>query len=330
MYSVIDGKLYELSEWANKHPGGSQIIKWINGRDATIEVYSNHSNHALVDSVLSKYLVDDANITKNNRIYVDKVYPKKYVYDDIIWITALSIYILDVNLLISLLSLIVIGGYGHQYVHNMSWKKHLLSFTGFVSNVWQHEHVLSHHIYTNTIYDVDLLDFHDIKKYMHYLHPAMRYFIVCHVILIRRVFTAPYHVATNFTTSSFIDFIIYCYNVYGFYNNFVYWYVKMYIINMWFLLIDYFNHYAKTPTGMQSSNWKTHQTLTTNNFVFNKWLYNNYPFIHSLLTFGLDRQVEHHLYPQVPMYYLSNIKCSGVNHVLSYETIKYLLTNFPE
>lgn len=35
---VIDGKVYDISTWAKKHPGGARIISHYAGEDATVSV----------------------------------------------------------------------------------------------------------------------------------------------------------------------------------------------------------------------------------------------------------------------------------------------------
>jgi cytochrome b involved in lipid metabolism len=34
-WASIDGEVYDLTEWVDKHPGGRDVVLWAAGRDAT-------------------------------------------------------------------------------------------------------------------------------------------------------------------------------------------------------------------------------------------------------------------------------------------------------
>ena len=121
--------------------------------------------------------------------------------------------------------------------------------------------------------------------------------------------------------------------MYDIYRDILKYFIKHLILAIWFLTIDYFNHYTKENTKESNFDWYENQLNTTQNFVFNSYLYNNHPFIHSLLTFGLDRQVEHHLFPKIKMEHLSkitpflNTKRIKI-HYFSFNSFKNILNNF--
>ena len=50
-----------------------------------------------------------------------------------------------------------VGGYGHNGIHNVSPWSLGLDWNGLSSYEWLHEHVHSHHMYTNTEYDHDAI-----------------------------------------------------------------------------------------------------------------------------------------------------------------------------
>ena len=51
----------------------------------------------------------------------------------------------------------ILGGYGHNGVHKLLYSSLLLDWNGLSSLEWLLEHVHSHHMYTNTIYDHDAI-----------------------------------------------------------------------------------------------------------------------------------------------------------------------------
>lgn len=46
LHIYFDGKLYDVSNWVNKHPGGKKVLQIYNGRDCTEILYATHSEQA--------------------------------------------------------------------------------------------------------------------------------------------------------------------------------------------------------------------------------------------------------------------------------------------
>jgi cytochrome b involved in lipid metabolism len=55
---VVDGEVYDFSEWKFKHPGGAQFFEVSYGRDISPVVYAYHKNPAVLKPLLAKYKVD--------------------------------------------------------------------------------------------------------------------------------------------------------------------------------------------------------------------------------------------------------------------------------
>ena len=66
----------------------------------------------------------------------------------------------------------------------------------------------------------------------------------------------------------------------------------------------------------------------------NEWMFDRFPILHSLLTFGLDRQVEHHLFPRLRLRHLHKaekiLKEKPKRHVLGVKTLGILFSEFGE
>ncbi len=56
-YSVISGKVYDLTAWINLHPGGKQAILSICGIDGTAPFMAQHHGAARQMSILARYYI---------------------------------------------------------------------------------------------------------------------------------------------------------------------------------------------------------------------------------------------------------------------------------
>jgi hypothetical protein len=56
-WSVINGKVYDLTKWINSHPGGSSAIKGLCGIDGTSSFTAQHRGQGSPASTLSSYLL---------------------------------------------------------------------------------------------------------------------------------------------------------------------------------------------------------------------------------------------------------------------------------
>jgi len=58
-WSVINGKVYDLTSWINEHPGGADKILGICGSDGSSAFNSQHSGQGEPADVLSSYYLGD-------------------------------------------------------------------------------------------------------------------------------------------------------------------------------------------------------------------------------------------------------------------------------
>jgi Fatty acid desaturase/Cytochrome b5-like Heme/Steroid binding domain len=328
-YGTMD---YDVTQWLDQHPGGRRLLESAHGHDIT-EVYQSYHVrpfhmapgvipicHRERSQPASAFSAEYQNM--RNRLYRrTSVHASWDPYDLLLW-CALAVYLADWSVLTNIMSLLLLGGYGHQYVHTSSLKATCLTLGGFVSNLWREEHVFSHHPYTNTVQDVDWVVFQALERLP---GPAWLRFIWTSLGIPLRswwVYVQP----ETWKSATVADLLVIGYNVWRSWHSTVY---HWFIVSSWFLLIDYLNHYASAPHPQQVD-WMMQQRAASQNVVIWRWLYRHLPWLHSLLTMGLDRQVEHHLFPRLHMDRLSEPDVvADVQHVFSKETYTLLSQHFP-
>jgi cytochrome b involved in lipid metabolism len=54
----VDHKVYDLTDWIPKHPGGKTWFSRSNGRDISAAIYSYHASPSTCLKILEKYEID--------------------------------------------------------------------------------------------------------------------------------------------------------------------------------------------------------------------------------------------------------------------------------
>lgn len=184
----IHDTLYDVTNF--KHPGAQIFIEMTKGCDATLLFETHHINYEKAlgflkdlphieisreeDKMLEKY---DFKEYDNFRKNVLELFPtrdsrkmghvQRIFMKCIFWATfVIHIQLLEscvfsfswfVLCVVSAFFNSFVGGYGHNGVHNVSPWSIGLDWNGLSSYEWLHEHVHSHHMYTNTEYDHDAI-----------------------------------------------------------------------------------------------------------------------------------------------------------------------------
>ncbi|UJR22390.1 hypothetical protein I4U23_025451 [Adineta vaga] len=189
LHLYIDEQWYDLTHWQNIHPGGAEILRNLNKKDATDAFHSIHSDDAI--QRLSRFkpcssvyiqtmlpLIEITNITQSYRSLRQNLIENGYFNRSLFWelFYHFSVYFLCIcgtychfywNS--SCLAILFIGfgmqqaGWiGHDYAHGRGiWMRWLCrTLTGLVNAFsptwWSHKHN-THHVYTNHIgIDIDV------------------------------------------------------------------------------------------------------------------------------------------------------------------------------
>ena len=65
---TVHGKLYNITAWANSHPGGSSILKKFNGKDATVAFEKAAHSHLAYEMLEQFEVVTDSNFVTNAEV----------------------------------------------------------------------------------------------------------------------------------------------------------------------------------------------------------------------------------------------------------------------
>lgn len=179
----IHDTLYDLTEFATRHPGGASWIRLTRGTDIT-EAFETHHITTKAESLLPKYKIREAKQPRNVRLTFkdDGFYRtlKRRVRDKLTEVdktpVATSRLIIDSLLATAFVlalvaiksgSYLVAAGSGlfvcwtmicaHNFFHQKdNWRMRLFNLAFFSYREWRVSHAMSHHQYPNSIMDLEI------------------------------------------------------------------------------------------------------------------------------------------------------------------------------
>ncbi|KAF7998118.1 hypothetical protein HCN44_009516 [Aphidius gifuensis] len=199
----INNRLYNLDEFINNHPGGAQWISLTKGTDIT-ELFETHHLSNKAENMLPKFYVRDAKTPRSipmtfneNGFY--KTFKKRsyealkninYHYPsfktNLIADTVMIMTILFCLVSAATQSMITstIAGVlmtwttiiGHNYLHMRdNYRMYYLDISLMSSRDWRITHVMSHHMYPNTIWDIEMYGYEPLFQYLPRKKSIIRY-----------------------------------------------------------------------------------------------------------------------------------------------------------
>ncbi|XP_045477172.1 cytochrome b5-related protein-like isoform X2 [Harmonia axyridis] len=179
----IHDELYDLTDFISSHPGGSEWIRMTKGTDIT-EAFETHHIQETAQKLLPKYFEKKASKPRNypftfheNGFYrtmkrrireeVVKI-PQKFVRQSEMIVDSLFIsYVLTAwlaaysyNFWIGALAGVFLSYTAiaaHNFFHSRdNFRMHYFDFSMLSSREWRISHALSHHLYPNTISDMEI------------------------------------------------------------------------------------------------------------------------------------------------------------------------------
>ena len=336
MYRIHD-KHYDLSNFIEIHPGGRYMFNNLEPySNITPLLYSYHTNINDVFEILSKYETTSCCSVKydTNYSYDKYIELKKLVYDEIhekkiplYWSMGEITYntILLVGYIgiwtycfynsteISCLWMIILGFYTigfvvlvfHETSHYCGFKNQSLNLmitqiVPFVNNKhWQFHHNYLHHCFTNTIYDCDLYP-NKVYRYTNDVeynwYHKYQYLYTYILFLIVGMFSSHVYISAKQTNKVVLFILIY--------------YFK-YKILLFFSVCGFLFASVANLSHINAECLNT-VIVKKNDFLYNQVTssmnYNTDCSVFRFICFGLDIQIEHHLFPNIPHSSLRQIK----------------------
>lgn len=330
----IRGKLYNMAKFVNKHPGGSNVFAHLQSySDITPLIYSYHKDYSLIFELLSNYEIPESQIVKTIVLYktdfdYDKYSELKHlVYNEIrkkelplYWTTQetlgniggfvlylwIWVFIAKLDFVSSwwfvLLSFINIGHCAlvfHETSHYTGFKNQ--SINTFISHIavapiitteeWKWDHNYLHHCFTNTKFDGDynghLNTFRHSSTQPYYFQHQFQH-IYAYLLFCVGGFTG-FIDSVKHERWNFLLFLCILYR-FGIYNTVVFYSLSGFL----FLSIAQLSHIQPECVEQNSQcDFLINQVSHTMNYKTDN------PFIR-FISFGLDIQIEHHLFPNIP------------------------------
>lgn len=337
----IHGNLYEINNF--DHPGGNTFIEINKGCDITVLFETHHINYNLAYNSLknlnkigtykqdifynysSYYYFRNKvlNIFQNKKSRLMNNFSRyclisyiclgsftyykmlKYTYDN------LDIFFIPICLINSLVCSIL-GGFGHNGIHKLNFSSLLLDWNGLSSLEWLLEHVHSHHMYTNTIYDHDAISMIPFLNWLpsknksifgtygkHLIFSIAELIVPIQGNLIHRfrwsiLFNNKYPIWLKFAPIIFVIRILLHINYQGIIFGIVNLSMCLIIAGYYFAYLAHLNHINlnnKNYDKINNLDFIEHQMENTNDLKINNY------FTHLFLH--LNKQNMHHLFPTI-------------------------------
>ncbi|CAK1598675.1 unnamed protein product [Parnassius mnemosyne] len=183
----VHDKLYDLTSFVEKHPGGEEWLELTKGTDIT-EAFESHHLNPIVEKILCKYYVREAKTPRNSPFTFkeDGFYKtlKKEVYQELkknqkddskktnlitdgLFISLLcssafacwsqNYWLIQFWYTVSSICLALLIVACHNFIHRKTnWRMFLFNMSMWSYRDFRVSHVLSHHLYTNTLMDLEI------------------------------------------------------------------------------------------------------------------------------------------------------------------------------
>jgi len=330
IYCIHD-RLYNVADFVSKHPGGTNVFANLKSHtDITPMIYSYHKDASLIFDVLSKYDIssnDLSLVTYNTDYNYDKYKElKALVYDEIrsrglplYWSTTEILYNLGgftaylgiwayciwYNAVSTwwfvLLATINIGHCAllfHETSHYTGFKNqrlntlisHIAVAPVLTTEEWKWDHNYLHHGFTNTEFDSDFnghqLTFRHSQEHPHYFQHRFQHLYAGALMCLGGFSGQIDSIKHKRWNVLLLLFILYrC----GFYNTLVFYSLSGFL----FLVIAQLSHIQPECVNNKSNDFLVNQVTSTINYRTDN-------IATRFLCFGLDIQIEHHLFPNIP------------------------------
>uniref|UniRef100_A0A674ADX6 Fatty acid desaturase 2 n=1 Tax=Salmo trutta TaxID=8032 RepID=A0A674ADX6_SALTR len=290
---VIDRKVYNITQWAKRHPGGIRVISHFAGEDATDAFSAFHPDPNFVRKFLKPLLIGElaptepsqdqgknAALVQDFQALRDHVEREEALALGLLWVWGTS---WSLTLLCSLMlatSQAQASWLQHDFGHlsvfkKSSWNHVLQKFVighlkGASANWWNHRH-FQHHAKPN-VFSKDP----DVNS--------------LHVFVLGD--TQPVEVVINILYFFYLRFFCCYYPFFGLFGSVALITFVRFLESHWFVWVTQMNHLPMEMDHERHQDWLTMQLSATCNIeqsTFNDWFSGH-----------LNFQIEHHLFPTMP------------------------------
>jgi len=333
-YKIHD-KVYDLTDFVPLHPGGTDMFQHLrSGCNITPMLYAYHKSPKNILAMLPKYEIasDSLPLVKfdTNFTYDKYCELKKIVYDEmheqkipVYWtagetlynISALFVYASTWGycfynnnnfsygwiLLLAFMSTTICNLIFHETSHYAGSKNKTLNrclsycaYPFMVESNWKFTHNYLHHSFTNTNYDCDYSLPHQLIRHsLQQPHQWFHTYQQAYSSLLFMLFT--YHIGINISWKhSKLNWLCFPLLLYYFgFGKTVCWYSLSGFLFTFIAQLSHVQHECIECNTEQKNDFLCNQVVSAMNYRTND------P-ITRLLCFGLDIQIEHHLFPNIP------------------------------
>ncbi|XP_076088717.1 acyl-CoA 6-desaturase-like isoform X4 [Mytilus galloprovincialis] len=324
-WMVIQGEVYNITNWARKHPGGTKVISHYSGQDATDAFTAFHNDLPSVKKYLKPLHVGSVKDTQNRTIDEDfrklrstaeqmGLFKPSYTY--------FGLYLGHIMVL-ELLAAFTLIYFG------VGWAPFLISLAfygisqGASPDWWNHMHY-QHHAKPNVLdKDPDVrveqlfvvgdvmpvevaksgkssFPYNQQHKYFPFFIPPLLFPLYFQFMLFRHVYTRKLWIDVIIMGSYFFRFCFFLVPLVGWGWTFFYYEAFRIIESTWFVWVAQSNHIPMNIDHDDQKPWLKLQMAATcdvEKSFFNDWF-----------TGHLNFQIEHHLFPTMPRHNLYKIQ----------------------
>ncbi|KOB71313.1 Desaturase [Operophtera brumata] len=312
LWRVHDG-IYDLNDFIQRHPGGAEWLELSKGTDIT-EAFESHHLNPTVRKMLDKFYVREAKTPRNSPFTFkeDGFYSslRAAVYEELkkvpahvprradmiinglfttlLVASAFSCYTSNywasmASYLVASLSLAWVVVASHNYIHRKTnWRMYLFSLSLWSYRDFRVSHVLSHHLYPNTLMDLEVSAFEPIV----FWNPRKQPFLSHFAILIEQI-VFPFVFGMNFVKRFLLNFLRK-----GFFTNHYRWHDGVaFLLPVWMWIVSG-NSFYNVVFMSETLDWGMHELEA----VMDRQDINQSLF--TVMTFFGDHAL-HHLFPTI-------------------------------
>ncbi|XP_023561847.1 fatty acid desaturase 2-like protein FADS2P1 isoform X2 [Octodon degus] len=321
---VISRKVYNVTEWAFKHPGGQRVITHYAGEDATDAFRAMHLDLDMVTLYLKPLLIGELapgepsqERNKNPQLVEDFRELRRTLEAMNMFDAHLGFFFLHLAqiLILEVLAWLILCHFGSGWTVTTFVSFLLTISQGLSANWWNYRHS-QHHVKPN-IYpkdpDIDmgplflLGESQPVKygkkkiKYINYEKQHLYFYMVGLPLLMPGYFNVQsmqvmylrkYWVDIAFVISFYIRHFITFGPFYGIFGTLLLIYFVKLLESPWIAYVTQMSHIPMRMSREENRDWLSTQVLATCNIeqsFFNDWF-----------TGHLNFQIEHHLFPTMP------------------------------